>query len=58
MDELGVMERGAEKFCAAARAIISGDKPYLVVIQQRALDFWLGGIRHGEVVIITLTNRK
>ena len=52
MDELGVMEQNAQRFCAAARAIISGDKPYLVVIQQRALNFWLGGIRHGEVVTV------
>lgn len=50
IDELGVMERGAEKFCMSARAILAGDKPYLVVIQRRALDFWLGGIKHGEVV--------
>lgn len=50
MDELGVMEQNAAKFCKAVREIISGDKPYLIVIQQRALDFWLSGIRHGEVV--------
>jgi len=52
IDELGVMEQGAENFCAAARAIISGDAPYLIVIQQRALDFWLSGIRHGGVTEI------
>lgn len=52
IDELGVMEQGAENFCAAARIIISGNAPYLIVIQQRALDFWLNGIRHGEVVEI------
>jgi len=42
MDELGVMEQGAEKFCQSVRAILTGEKPYLVVIQQRALEFWLG----------------
>jgi len=52
IDELGVMEQGAENFCAAARAIISGDAPYLIVIQQRALDFWLSGIKHGKVTEI------
>jgi len=62
IDELGVMEQGAENFCAAARAIISGNRPYLIVIQQRALDFWLSGLKHGEVVYYSfpgdLTIRK
>jgi nucleoside-triphosphatase THEP1 len=58
IDELGVMEQNAAKFCKAVHEIISGDKPYFIVIQQRALNFWLGGIRHGEVVEVTRENRE
>lgn len=57
IDELGVMEQNAQKLCATARAILAGNKPYLVVIQQRALDFWLSGIRHGKVVTVTEKDR-
>jgi len=34
------------------RVLLAGEKPYLIVIQQRTLNFWLGGIRHGEMSII------
>ncbi len=35
MDELGVMESGAEEFCAAVLALLDGDAPVLAVVKDK-----------------------
>ena len=42
IDELGVIELGAPEFAAAVAAAFRGPAPVLAVIQNRALNQWLG----------------
>ena len=42
VDELGVLELGAKELVAAVAEVFRGPGPLLAVIQQRALESWMG----------------
>ena len=44
VDELGLIEFGAPEFAVAVAKLFRGSAPVLAVVQQRALERWLGAI--------------
>jgi len=61
IDELGVMEQPASRFVAlVTRLFASQGRALVAVIQQRALDFWLGKIDSrfiDRIYLVTAANR-
>lgn len=59
MDELGFMESGAERFCAAVLAALDGDTPVLAAVKHRDTPFLQQVRKHGrgELFFITPENR-
>lgn len=55
IDELGVFEQPATDFCQLVKSILDSDRDYLVVIQQRALAFWLNGITSTKFDLYEIT---
>lgn len=55
MDELGLFEQEATDFCRLVKAILRQPRDFLVVIQQRALDFWLSDVDLKSIIVYTLT---
>ena len=55
IDELGAMEKGVTRLVACVQRIFASRQDALVVIQQRAMDFWLSAIgRHRLDQLLTV----
>ena len=60
VDELGIMERQAIRFCRAVDEVMASDILTIAVVQNRALEFWLtrfNNICNPEVFEINTKNR-
>jgi len=56
IDEMGVMEQSAGRFCDYATEILNRSTCWLVVVQQRALDFWRPRLAPPQVLTVTTAN--
>jgi nucleoside-triphosphatase THEP1 len=54
LDELGVMEKGCKAFETALQELTQKDNPGVIVVQQRALDYWCGvlGLTQWRAVVL------
>lgn len=59
MDELGIFEQKATNFCQLVKTILKQPRDFLIVVQQRARDFWLGDLNKAvNIYTLTAENRN
>lgn len=59
MDELGIFEQTARRYCELVKNILKSQSNYLAIIQQRACSFWLQDIDSAtyDLYEVTVSNR-
>lgn len=55
IDEIGFFEKPAKDFCQLIKNVLRSHCDYLVVIQQRVLDFWLEGLPREVLTLVEVT---